>query len=265
MHNALLLLKEIPAGKVTTYGELARVCGTSARAIGRIMAKNPDPVNYPCYKVVSSSGRLLGYSAKGGLRRKEELLKREGIKIANRAVAKEYFYFFKINRPNFLMSNFTKKVLTLCIIHKPFGDAQDKHPKILLGMKKKGFGEGRWNGFGGKVERGEGIRNAAKRELVEEAGITPKDISKAGVIEFEFKGNPEILQVHVFKATDFDGEPTESDEMRPKWFDVDKIPFSKMWPDDAHWLPHVLAGKKVKAKFWFDGFDKIVDKKIELA
>lgn len=165
-----------------------------------------------------------------------------------------------------------KKVLTLCIVHKPFGDAQDKRPKILLGLKKRGFGEGRWNGFGGKVEKGEGIANAAKRELVEEAGIMPKDISKAGVIEFEFKGNsfdpaqdkPEILEVHVFKVNDFDGEPTESDEMKPKWFHVDKIPFKKMWPDDAHWLPLVLAGKKIRAKFWFDGFDKIVDKKIEL-
>ena len=158
-----------------------------------------------------------------------------------------------------------KKVLTLCIVHKPFGDAQGKHPKILLGMKKRGFGAGKWNGFGGKVEKGERIVDAAKREMREEAGIKLQDISKVGVIEFEFKGNPEILKVHVFKASEFDGEPTESDEMRPKWFHVDKIPFSKMWPDDAHWLPHVLAGKKVKAKFWFDGFDKIVDKKIELA
>ena len=157
-----------------------------------------------------------------------------------------------------------KKVLTLCIVHKPFGDAQGKHPKILLGMKKRGFGAGKWNGFGGKVEKGERIVDAAKREMREEAGIKLQDISKVGVIEFEFKGNPEILKVHVFKASEFDGEPTESDEMRPKWFSVDKIPFSKMWPDDAHWLPHVLAGKKGKAKFWFDGFDKIVDKKIEL-
>jgi 8-oxo-dGTP diphosphatase/2-hydroxy-dATP diphosphatase len=158
----------------------------------------------------------------------------------------------------------TKKILTLCILHKPFGDALDKHPKVLLGMKKRGFGEGRWNGFGGKVEKGERIADAAKREMREEAGIELRNIKKAGVVDFEFKGNPEILQVHIFRASEFEGEPIESDEMKPKWFNVDKIPYKKMWPDDAHWLPHVLAGKKVKAKFWFDGFDTIVDKKIEV-
>lgn len=156
----------------------------------------------------------------------------------------------------------TKKVLTLCIVHKPFGDAQDKHPKILLGMKKRGFGAGRWNGFGGKVEKGERIIDAAKRELYEEAGIFVPEITKAGVVEFKFKGNPEILQVHIFRANSFEGKLRESDEMRPKWFHVDKIPFHKMWPDDEHWLPLVLAGKKIKAKFWFEGFDKIIAKKI---
>ena len=160
--------------------------------------------------------------------------------------------------------NMTKKILTLCIIHKPFGDAQDKRPKILLGMKKRGFGEGRWNGFGGKVEKGESIIRAAKRELYEEVGITPKDIKRVGIMEFEFKGDPEILQVHIFYASEFEGKPRESEEMKPKWFRVDRIPFKKMWPDDEYWLPHVLAGKKIKAKFWFDGLDKIVDKKVRI-
>lgn len=148
-----------------------------------------------------------------------------------------------------------KKILTLCIVHQ--------HPKVLLGLKKRGFGAGKWNGFGGKVEVGEKIVDAAKREIYEEAGIAVSDISKAGVVEFEFKGNPEILQVHIFRANGFTGKIRESDEMRPRWFHVDKIPFKKMWPDDAHWLPLVLAGKKIKAKFWFEGFDKITDKSIK--
>jgi len=150
----------------------------------------------------------------------------------------------------------TKKILTLCIIHQP--------PRVLLGMKKRGFGEGKWNGFGGKVEKGERIIDAAKREMREEAGLELRDIKKAGVVEFEFRGNPEILRVHIFRASEFEGKLIESDEMKPKWFHIDKIPFKKMWPDDSHWLPLLLAGKKFKAKFWFEGFDKIVDKKIEL-
>ena len=63
-----------------------------------------------------------------------------------------------------------KKILTLLIIHK--GD------KVLLGMKKRGFGVGRWNGFGGKVDQGETVENAAKREIFEEAGITANNLEK---------------------------------------------------------------------------------------
>ena len=73
MHKAILLLKKIPKGKVTTYKELARVCKTSPRAIGRIMAQNEYPKEYPCYKVVASDGSLQGYSAPGGLQTKENL------------------------------------------------------------------------------------------------------------------------------------------------------------------------------------------------
>ncbi|MCX6723644.1 MAG: NUDIX domain-containing protein [Candidatus Staskawiczbacteria bacterium] len=73
-----------------------------------------------------------------------------------------------------------KKIMTLCIVYQP--------PKILLGMKKRGFGMGRWNGFGGKVDNGETIENAAKRELREEAGIEVKNLDKVGIIDFEFKG-----------------------------------------------------------------------------
>ena len=81
MHLALQLLKKIPKGKAVTYKEMARICKTSPRAIGRIMAGNTDPVNVPCYKVVSSSGELCGYSASGGRKRKRELLEKEGIRF----------------------------------------------------------------------------------------------------------------------------------------------------------------------------------------
>ena len=88
-----------------------------------------------------------------------------------------------------------RKILTLCIIHKD--------DSVLLGMKKRGFGAGRWNGFGGKVQEGETIEDALKRELQEEAGIKAEHLDKAGIIDFEFKGNPEILQVHIFKSDNF--------------------------------------------------------------
>lgn len=89
------MLKKIPKGRVATYKELARVCRISPRAVGRIMAGNEDPANFPCYKVVSSSGELCGYSAPGGIRRKRELLERDGIAFDYRGrVEKKHFYFF---------------------------------------------------------------------------------------------------------------------------------------------------------------------------
>ena len=147
-----------------------------------------------------------------------------------------------------------KKLLTLCIIHQ--------HPKILLGMKKRGFGAGRWNGFGGKINDGETIEEAAKREIQEEAGIKVDSLDKIGIINFEFKGNPEILEVHIFKSNSFWGEPIESEEMKPQWFHIDEIPFEEMWPDDIHWIPLFLEGKKFKGKFLFGELDIILEKEL---
>ena len=94
MHSAILLLKKIPKGKVSTYKELARVCKTSPRAIGRLMASNKHPKEYPCYKVVASDGKLTGYSAPGGLKTKEKLLEQDGVRVFRGKVDKKYFYTF---------------------------------------------------------------------------------------------------------------------------------------------------------------------------
>lgn len=148
-----------------------------------------------------------------------------------------------------------KKVLTLCLLHT------DTH--VLLGMKKRGFGAGRWNGFGGKVEKGETIEEAARREFLEEAGLEIPILEKAGLMDFEFQGNPEVLEVHIFRAREHVGEPKESEEMLPKWFHQDEIPFSEMWPDDPHWMPLFFAGKKFQGKILFGEGDSILEMNIE--
>lgn len=96
MHKALLLLKKIPKGKVTTYGILSKVCKTSPRAIGIIMKTNKHPELYPCYKVVGSDGNLVGYSGEGGLKTKIKLLQKDGIKIVDGKIANKYFYHFNV-------------------------------------------------------------------------------------------------------------------------------------------------------------------------
>lgn len=146
------------------------------------------------------------------------------------------------------MSN---KLLTLVVI--------EKDGRVLLGMKKRGFGTGRWNGFGGKVETNESLLEAAKRETLEESGIEIIELDEKGVIEFEFKGKPEILEVHIFKATNWQGEPQETEEMRPKWFNITEIPYKEMWIDDKCWLPLFLEGKKFKGRFLFDENDQVLN------
>jgi O-6-methylguanine DNA methyltransferase len=94
MHQALLLIRKIPKGKVATYGEVARICGTSPRAIGRIMANNKSPEDYPCYKVVASDGDICGYSGEGGILTKVNLLRKDGIVVQKGRVSKDYFYTF---------------------------------------------------------------------------------------------------------------------------------------------------------------------------
>lgn len=137
-----------------------------------------------------------------------------------------------------------RKQFTLCMVCSGGG--------VLLGMKKRGFGEGRWNGFGGKVGSEETLEQAAIRELKEEAEIKPISMYKIGIIDFSFQDNPEILEVHIFRVDDYVGEPRETEEMRPQWFKIDEIPFSQMWPDDEHWFPYLLGGNLFKGRFLFD-------------
>ncbi|KAL4658993.1 7,8-dihydro-8-oxoguanine triphosphatase [Arapaima gigas] len=150
----------------------------------------------------------------------------------------------------------TSKPLTLVLVVQP--------GRVLLGMKKRGFGEGRWNGFGGKVQPGETIEEAAKRELLEESGLTTDTLDKIGNIKFEFVGEREIMDVHIFRTDTFTGCPAESDEMRPQWFDCDKIPFDHMWPDDILWFPLMLQKKKFVGYFKFQGHDLILEQKLEV-
>lgn len=143
----------------------------------------------------------------------------------------------------FCASGIKKSVQTLVIVHQ--GD------RVLLGQKKKGFGAGYWNGFGGKVHRNETIAQSARRELEEECGLGTTELHKRGILHFWFHSDPVEHEVHVFSVQAFTGEPKETEEMKPQWFAISDIPYDRMWPDDVFWLPTVLAGEHVEATFWF--------------
>jgi 8-oxo-dGTP pyrophosphatase MutT (NUDIX family) len=144
---------------------------------------------------------------------------------------------------------------TLCLVHT------DTH--ILLGLKKRGFGAGRWNGFGGKLQPGETLNEATARELKEESGLVASSLEERGILHFTFQDGSAPLEVHVFVALAWAGEPQETEEMRPQWFLLSEIPYHGMWADDRHWLPLLLAGQRFTGYFSFQDTTTLLEHRVE--
>lgn len=142
-----------------------------------------------------------------------------------------------------------------------------KNDEVLLAMKKRGFGAGKWNGFGGKQNPNEDITQTAIRECEEEAKVIPTNPKKVALISFYFPLVPKEKnfdqQVTVFTATQWKGTPEETEEMRPQWFKMDEVPYDEMWWDDKMWMPIIFEGKSLKGSFMFGENDKVDDYYIE--
>lgn len=131
-----------------------------------------------------------------------------------------------------------------------------KGAHVLLAMKKRGFGEGKWNGPGGKIEFGESAKFAAQREVKEEIGVTPELKEPLGSILYH---DPKFgnWKVTVYRTEEFSGDPVETEEMKPQWFPVDAIPYEQMWSGDDKWMPYVVSGQTFEAEMWGDGAGSI--------
>lgn len=160
-----------------------------------------------------------------------------------------------------------KKILTLVSL---------RHPErgVLLGMKKRGFGAGKWNGFGGKVDPSDTtVESSAYREVLEECGIdlaafvkadAPAAVSSAaavgaatparrlhvlrhvGLNVYRYRTIDVPMEVHVFEAWLSDAAASsfvESEEMLPRWFPLEEVPLTEMWADDRYWLLQFLHGE----------------------
>lgn len=125
--------------------------------------------------------------------------------------------------------------------------------EVLLIRQRRGIGEGKINGPGGKVEGNETPEDCAIREVREEVGIEiPEDaIEKRGELRFTFGDDP-FQHVHVFATTEYKGEPETTDEAVPEWVHIDDMPYDQMWPDDEYWMPLLFDGETFKGEFLFD-------------
>ena len=140
---------------------------------------------------------------------------------------------------------------TICL---PVREQDGEIVEVLLARKKTGFGKGKVVGIGGTVEPGETIFQAAVRETEEELGVIvqEKDLRRAAKITFRFPAKPEWDRiVYVYLVDRWQGEPQESREVDPFWLPVDQIPYDEMWADSAEWLPRILTGESIVARFSF--------------
>ncbi len=138
-----------------------------------------------------------------------------------------------------------------------------KDDQVLLAMKKRSFGAGKWNGAGGKADTGETPLQAAVRECQEEIGVTPTHLKLVGILDFYDKADPEFNHyTHIYTTRSWQGKPIESEEMRPKWFATTHIPYDEMWAADHLWMPYVLNGDTFSGAITFNG-DTIVSHDIK--
>jgi methylated-DNA-[protein]-cysteine S-methyltransferase len=83
-------LKKVPAGKVTTYADLARAVGCgSSQAVGQVLKKNPFAPEVPCHRVVKSDGTLGGFMGKTkgeSIEKKIALLRKEGVVVEENSI-----------------------------------------------------------------------------------------------------------------------------------------------------------------------------------
>lgn len=138
-----------------------------------------------------------------------------------------------------------------------------KESQVLLAMKKRGFGQGKWNGVGGKQNPNETIKATAIRETQEEIGVTALNLKHVATLNFLFPNMPEDnnwnQQVWVYFVDSWEGKPIETEEMAPQWFNKTQLPYNQMWDDDRLWLPKVLNEEFVTASFEFDENQKLIE------
>lgn len=125
--------------------------------------------------------------------------------------------------------------------------------QVLLIRKKRGFGMGKVNGPGGKLDPGESEHDCAVRETLEELGVHARNALKRGELWFQFVDGL-AMHVAVFMSHEHEGTVTETEEAAPLWTPIEEIPFERMWADDQHWLHRMLTGnEQFIGRFLFDG------------
>ncbi len=148
-----------------------------------------------------------------------------------------------------------EKKATLCFIFE--GE------NVLLIRKKRGLGEGKINGPGGKLELNESFEEAAIRETFEEVGLKVSELKQAGELHFKMSDSADMSCL-VYTTRNWTGTPIETDEAAPFWCHINEIPYDEMWEDDKEWFPLLLSQEYFKGYYAFEG-DQVISATLETA
>jgi len=141
------------------------------------------------------------------------------------------------------------KLATLCYVK----DLKNNKTLMLYRNKKENdYHEGKWNGLGGKLEKGEMPEECAIRELKEEAGLIVKNPTLKGIITFPDFDGVEDWYVFIFTITEYSGKIIDSPEGKLEWIPNDKLTSLNLWDGDKIFLGWLGKDKFFSAKFNYE-------------
>ncbi len=145
---------------------------------------------------------------------------------------------------------------TLCYIQK-----NDKTLMLYRNKKDNDIHEGKWNGLGGKLEKGESPEECVVREVLEESGLSLLNQKLAGIITFpNFDGKHDWI-VYLYKSDSFIGNIVDSNEGTLEWIDTNQLLNLNLWAGDKVFLKWMLEGKFFSAKFNYSN-GELIDYKV---
>lgn len=142
---------------------------------------------------------------------------------------------------------------TLCYIQ------EDEHTLMLHRVKKENdIHQDKWNGLGGKVERGESPEECLLREIKEESGLTLTSYKLAGLLTFPLFDGINDWQVFLYQASEFTGDLIDSPEGKLEWVATDKLLDLNLWEGDKYFIKWMLEKSFFSAKFTYQN-KKLID------
>lgn len=139
------------------------------------------------------------------------------------------------------------QLATLCYVRK-----NNKTLMLFRNKKPNDIHEGKWNGLGGKFEKGETPEECVIREVREESGLSIKNPKLHGIITFPMFDGKKDWYVFMFTVNEFEGELIDSNEGKLEWIENEKLLELNLWEGDKIFIPWLFQEKYFSAKFIYE-------------